>query len=645
MDEVTGRECLNGPTQDSTVRLMRRADSARFLVWRRFVYVSPLVLLVLVLQLIAAFICWVGPRVSDDGSVWSGVLDTGVSAFTAICFFQLANLALFRAPSAIRSAANLGLFILFAGLALHRASTGRAVDYFAIADNAALLSFRESWSVVLSRVPLIYWIVLSSVILVIVATAARTSVLSKWPSQRFYWPTLLGTLCLNLAMCATALHRHSDVLLLLRDAYEYHLHPYDFAVSSPTERYPYVKRVEHSNSAAGPRPPIFMIMMESCNANFIEAHTTDGREYTPFFNSLISQGVYIEHYYGNAIQTAPGQFVLLSAVLPSCRGKDFTDHPNLKLQALPEVLGKHGYDTLFFKAYNTLDIDNTGRFMRHLGFDEVHAMDSTFVSDADKKFTWGWGLQDDKTYQKVFKFLDARNSDNSGRPEFVVIHTVSHHTPFNYVPMDQRFLWPDGTRRQDHFANSMYLADKYLREFFAQLRQRPRYDDSIVIVVGDHGFPAGEHGNFYNEVGFYEENFRTPFLLIWKGKLLARRIKDVCFSHVDVAPTLLDLLQIHEDNHFVGQSILAPADRARAIQLIQPYDGTFLAVVKYPFKYVQGIRVSGEYLFDLSKDPHEWRNLVEKYRGTELYDGFKAEIRRICVNQRLLDEDRIWPGK
>lgn len=74
-----------------------------------------------------------------------------------------------------------------------------------------------------------------------------------------------------------------------------------------------------------------------------------------------------------------------------------------------------------------------------------------------------------------------------------------------------------------------------------------------------------------------------------------------------------------------------------------PYNGAYMAVVAYPFKYVRGLRAPGEYLFNLAEDPREQTNLIEHYRGTKTYSRLRNEILNIRLNQRLVDEDRIWP--
>ena len=98
----------------------------------------------------------------------------------------------------------------------------------------------------------------------------------------------------------------------------------------------------------------------------------------------------------------------------------------------------------------------------------------------------------------------------------------------------------------------------------------------MVVVTSDHGFPVGEHGINHNEIGFYDDSFRVPFLLIWKGVVSPARISDAPASQLDIAPTLLHLLGLEQRrHHFQGRSLLDASAPVRPIPLIQPYNGTY----------------------------------------------------------------------
>jgi arylsulfatase A-like enzyme len=216
---------------------------------------------------------------------------------------------------------------------------------------------------------------------------------------------------------------------------------------------------------------------------------------------------------------------------------------------------------------------------------------------------------------------------------------------FDQVPEEKRLLFKDPRSLHESYANSVHLADLYLKEFFAQLEARPYLGNSLVVVVGDHSFPTREQagrGRALEEVS--EEAFRTPLLVLWPGRLSPRRFGSLARSQMDIGPSLLDLLGVEARHHFVGTSIFdAALDRQPTIFLVQPYGGTSVAEVIGPMKYVKNLESGREFLYDLERDPDESRNLIRRMRGSGLLKRFQEEMRKVHLNQRLLEEDRIWP--
>jgi arylsulfatase A-like enzyme len=464
----------------------------------------------------------------------------------------------------------------------------------------------------------------------------RRRALTLWTSGSVY-----GCLCLGFPLIP-----QDQFSPILRAAYHYHLERFNWQEAPDTPRFPYVQRGRGIPRPSGEWPHIFMVCMESFNARFVQRVTPAGAPITPVFNTLIPQGIYVHKFYGNSIQTVRGQFALLSSVLPSFRGKEATDYPHLRLKALPQILHAHGYTTIYSQAYPDLSFDQVMHFMPRLGFAHLVPMSA---SDVDHPAMWGWGLRDDVFFARFFDALDRMQAQPAAAPGtagrfFSVLHTASHHFPFNQMPAEPQDVYPQPRTPEETFSNSLHRADRYLQEFFAQLRRRAYLKNSLIILVGDHSFPAGEHGLYYNEIAYYEEFFRTPLLMLWEGHLTPRVIEAHAFSQLDVAPTILELLGITDTHHFLGRSIFQ-LDTALPvpIHLVQPYNGTYLGTVLYPWKYVQHLATKREFLYDLNADPLEEYNLAHQPAHAALRQRLRAAQEGIFLNQKLLEENRIWP--
>lgn len=415
-----------------------------------------------------------------------------------------------------------------------------------------------------------------------------------------------------------------------------------------SKEFPYVKDSlpDYWKTNDSIKPNVIIVALESFNGLMVNEYTPEGVEITPFINSLKDRGLMIENYYGNSIQTSRGLLSIYGGILPSYRNKIMVEHSDLNLKSIPKILREENYSTFFIKAFKSLSFDNNGPFMEHIGFEHVMSMTPERTAHIDKKYIWGWGLQDDIYYKECFNIIDSvheASGDSIRKPFLLSLITVSNHMKFNHLPDDKKLVYPN-SKNSEHLkniTNSMHLTDLFLKGLFDLLEQRKILENTIVVVTGDHSFPRGDFGT-YNQYGFYEENFRTPLAIIWKDHIKPQFIKDVAYSHIDIAPTLMDLLNIDTKNHFIGESIFSPNER-KPVLLSQPYDGLYLSSVKYPYKYAKSMGSNKEYLFDISKIDGERLNLIKDKAMTSIAEELKSCLNNYYVNQTLVEYNRIWP--
>ena len=424
------------------------------------------------------------------------------------------------------------------------------------------------------------------------------------------------------------------------------VHYTKIALASHPDSYPYydASKDTPNSPSSNDLPHVFIVQLESFNANFAFARTPDGREYTPFFNALSRRGLSAAHFYGPTVQTSRAQFVIHCGLNGSFKGKVFVDYADRTFRCLPEILREAGYQTLYFKAYKDIDFDNSRTFMAKNGFDITKGMDGEFVGPDDAPFIWGWGLQDNIFYNKFFKYLDSLEVTAPGGRYFSSLMSITSHGNFKYTPLLLRQLYAHPASRIEEYANAIYLTDAYLGEFFKNLEKRPYLKNSLVVVTGDHSFPLGEHKNFDNEVGFYDESFRTPVAIVWPAHLKPHREEVIAYSQLDLAPTILDALGLGGRNHFSGVSMLKQPRLQHVIPLIQPYNGIYLGNVMWPYKYGRKIDTGEEFLFDLAADPQEETNRLQDPTLAGVLEARRNDLEIIYQNQALIERDRVWPA-
>ena len=444
-------------------------------------------------------------------------------------------------------------------------------------------------------------------------------------------------------------NHYEEISIFLKDGVQYFIKPISlnsFAKSLLESDYPFLthkkKKNDLPNIGRKERPPhIFIIPIESFNSNFVEQKTPEGKTYTPFFNSLIKKGLYVDSFFGNSMQTAKGHFPILCSLTPKTVGKTFQDNYKTNFNCLPEVLKKIGYENRYYQSYGDLNFDNKLIFFKENNFDVIESVDIGQLTDKERKNNiWGWGPQDDILYKYIFKKLDQ---EKEKKPYFVFMQGVSSHMNFDQVPKNQRLLYPENNTKKEKYSNALRVTDKYLETFFTELNKRSYLKNSIIIITGDHSFPVGEHGLYHSERSFYNEFFKVPLLIIWNKHLKPERIKNLSFSQIDIAPTILDLLNLDIQNHFQGKSILK---KEKTLQyLVQPYSGKFLSIVDFPFKYVFHEKSRKEFLFNLVKDHKESLNLKKIQMSDKIREKlefFREKLGYFYANDILIEENRIW---
>jgi arylsulfatase A-like enzyme len=196
---------------------------------------------------------------------------------------------------------------------------------------------------------------------------------------------------------------------------------------------------------------------------------------------------------------------------------------------------------------------------------------------------------------------------------------------------------PDNIR--ERYINALHLSDSQLRIFFRELDKRKYLSNSIVIITADHSFPMKEHGIYNNEICRYEESFRIPFLVLWKGKITPERVRERPYSQLDIGPTICDIIGIKDELNTMRGISVYDRTTPHPIELVQPYNGLFLEAVAWPYKYVKHLSTHDEFLYNLESDPAEAVNLAEKDQNRVM--RMRPLLDSVFITQKVIEENRV----
>ena len=164
------------------------------------------------------------------------------------------------------------------------------------------------------------------------------------------------------------------------------------------------------------------------------------------------------------------------------------------------------------------------------------------------------------------------------------------------------------------------------------LDQNGLSENTIVIYTSDQGFYLGEHG-WFDKRFMYEESFRMPFVVRWPGKIKPGTINKDLLMNVDIAPTLLEAAGIPVPADIQGKSFAAGSLQRTAVYYhyyefpywhhVQPHYG----IRTDRYKLIHFYYSMDEWeLFDLEKDPHELRNLINDPEYANVVKQMKIQL-------------------
>jgi sulfatase-like protein len=278
-----------------------------------------------------------------------------------------------------------------------------------------------------------------------------------------------------------------------------------------------------------------------------------------------------------------------------------------------------GARTVCFSTQN-LAFENLDGILKSCGVDERFGPESLAPADADPQAKSSFGSDD----AALAEAPAARLAEASGRGPFAaLLLTVDSHYPYVFPGKKES----DGNGLES-YERSVRRTDEIVGSIVEGFARRRLLDDTLFVLLGDHGESFGEHGSLIHNNSLYEEEMTVP-LVFWSadGRLKDPRPLDA--AQVDVAPTVADLCGASDPGYGVqGRSLLREGDGGRDYFMASFFDDVSCARLLGNEKiiYWPGSRQARR--FDLAADPGEEHGATlegaELERQVAPLEAFKA---------------------
>ncbi|BBI36311.1 hypothetical protein KCTCHS21_57100 [Cohnella abietis] len=314
--------------------------------------------------------------------------------------------------------------------------------------------------------------------------------------------------------------------------------------------------------AAGKGKNVIIIQMESFQ-NFLVGLEVDGKEVTPNMNKLARENFHFDSFYTMVGQgtTSDAEFVVNTSLYVPKHEAATQKNVKKQLPSLPKLLSKEGYTTATFHT-NDVEFWNRRELYSSLGWDRYY--DKSFFGDEDHV---AFGASDEVLYKKTA--AELKKMSENGKPFYAQIISMSSHHPYNIPESKYQMKLPD--RLEDtlvgRYIRSQNYSDYALGKFIDELKQSGLWENSIVLLYGDHqGLPVysldNKERNLMEEILGHEygypDMFNIPLILSAPGVTYPAVIEETG-GQIDILPTVANLTGVSIANqiHF-GEDLLNP---------------------------------------------------------------------------------------
>ena len=401
-------------------------------------------------------------------------------------------------------------------------------------------------------------------------------------------------------------------------------------------------------------PNIVFVTIDTLRADRMGAWGYD-RATTPKLDRLLARGARFDQGYTVEPLTNPSLASMVTSVHPHEHGSTRNGIPiRPGLDSLGKILEQRGFATAAFVGNWTLKSELSGLQDHFATYEEVFSRKRWFLIKGEATArdlsdeALGW-IEDQ---------VDARPT----QPFFLWLHYVEPHAPYRLQEdmLEQLGLADDAESlgAGDRYDSEVAFVDAAVGRFLDGLYEHSPSDETLIVFSADHGESLGEHGYWGHGRNLYDESVRIPMGIVWPGRVKPGTVLSSPASIIDLAPTVLGLLDHPLPGAFRGfdwSGVLDGSEAAnenRAI-LLQAHKGAVqgienphkarrrglleVAVLRGGKKEVYRLPNDSRAIFDLLDDPAERRDLA---KGNDDPSPALASWRRV-VESGLEVADRI----
>jgi lipoteichoic acid synthase len=357
---------------------------------------------------------------------------------------------------------------------------------------------------------------------------------------------------------------------------------------------------------------VALIFLESTRAQSVSPYNED-LDTTPFMDELAKRSLLAERAYGSVPYTSKSNVAVNCGIFPNPVQVSYGLAPEassggIPARCLPDLLKDQGYGTAYFTT-SAKDFEDFGDLVNNFGYEELYSYESMDKQDYGRMR--GEGLSGDEAMLEPSEEWLTEQKE-SGEPFLAAYLTGVTHYPY-LVPESyeqEKFAEDEDLNR---YLNAIRLQDMFLESLFEQYRDLGLYEDTVFVILADHGEGFGEHGLYTHGNIPYEEGLKIPMIIHDPKRFEDGARVRAPVSQLDIFPTIAELLGYEIDGGaYQGNSILSSLPENRPLMFSCWSAEQCLASLEGNEKYIYHYDNRPDELFDISEDPLEQENLASE---------------------------------
>ena len=315
-------------------------------------------------------------------------------------------------------------------------------------------------------------------------------------------------------------------------------------------------------------------------------------------------GLELTRYYSPYHKSIAAIFALVCADFPPPNGRNIVEmNARIDCGEMSDVLAGnglrmglfHGGDFGFYDKMMLLG-------MRHWDIAE----DARVMSNPLLYEEYEWGIDDRATVDHLLAWIDTLPPDE--RFGALAI-PITAHWPY-WIPSDVEQLLPPISTK-NNFLNAVHFLDEVFERLMTGLEQRGLAEDTAVVYLADHGETVGERPRATAGRRLaYQPSLHVPLVILAPGMWPGASTSDRLGSHVDLLPTILDVLAFPPDARHRGTSLLIPDREPRRMFIGASNGPRMIGWLDGDQKFIVNTTSGAREAYDLKDDPDERNNII-----------------------------------